>query len=228
VVLGQDSLLGITWSEVRRATVRCRAGWSRGSFSYAATPAPVCRLELAACTRYDHPMKKVFTAAVSGVLFGAVLGISIYRAAQEPAGTIEATPIEVVIVSAPPATGLLPASRPGYLKASDDGSREPGSCGKNLRTMTFVNDDARLTAAQIELVNGHYHDAITLAASAVEQSPLRAYRIMGAAACQLRDPAGATTAYQHSEAIGRQYLRYVCQHNGISFQHGHFTRSLVF
>lgn len=172
-------------------------------------------------------MKKVFTAAISGVLFGAVLGISVYRAAQEPAGTIEATPIEVVIVSAPPAMGLAPAYRPGYLKAPDDSVREP-TCGKDLRAMTFVNDDARLTAAQIEFVNGHYQDAITLAESAVEQSPLRAYRIMGAAACYLHDPAGATAAYRHSEVTGRQYLRYVCQNNGIAFQHGHFKRSLGF
>jgi hypothetical protein len=41
-------------------------------------------------------------------------------------------------------------------------------------------------------------------------------RISGAAACFLKDREGALAAYQRLDAQGRQFLRYVCNRNGIT------------
>ena len=80
--------------------------------------------------------------------------------------------------------------------------------------------DTTLTIAQTEYVNGNYQNAITLARTAVNDSPVRAWRIMGAAACVQKDAKLATDAFRHLDAAGRQYLVYVCQRNGLVNYHG--------
>lgn len=75
--------------------------------------------------------------------------------------------------------------------------------------------DTRLSEAQTEYVNGNYAKAIGLAKSVQKGSPVRAWRIIGSAACNVKDLKLVNDAYRRLDAGGRQYLVYVCQRNGI-------------
>lgn len=75
--------------------------------------------------------------------------------------------------------------------------------------------DVRLSQAQSEYVNGHYARAIELARYAVSRQPLRAWRIIGSASCQLRDTVHVNEAYRHLDLAGRRYLSQVCARNGL-------------
>lgn len=82
--------------------------------------------------------------------------------------------------------------------------------------------DNRLMDAQIAYVNGEYLKAIDLAKSVQDLSPMRALRIIGAAACNLKDGTPANAAYRILDSPGRQYLIYVCQRNGIALSGSQF------
>lgn len=88
-----------------------------------------------------------------------------------------------------------------------------------------IQTDRVLSTAQMAYVNGHYDCAIALARAAISGQPLRSYRIIGSAACNLGNLAVADDAYLHLDASGRQYQTYVCERRGIEFSHGHFTRA---
>lgn len=75
--------------------------------------------------------------------------------------------------------------------------------------------DEVLRNAQISYVNGDYKQAIELAKTAVKVSPNRAWRIIGSAACNLKDLKPINDAYKKLDPPGKQYLIYVCQRNGI-------------
>lgn len=75
--------------------------------------------------------------------------------------------------------------------------------------------DTRLSEAQTEYVNGNYQKAIDMAKSVQKGSPVRAWRIIGSAACNIKDLKLVNDAYRRLDAPGRQYLVYVCQRNGI-------------
>ena len=76
-------------------------------------------------------------------------------------------------------------------------------------------DDPRLFAAQDAYVHGNYVDAIKLAEKAVGSAPDKAWRIVGAANCFLKNVGGAKSAYGHLDEPQRAFLRYVCQRNGV-------------
>jgi pSer/pThr/pTyr-binding forkhead associated (FHA) protein len=75
--------------------------------------------------------------------------------------------------------------------------------------------DTKLSEAQTEYVNGNYTKAIEMAKSVQKGSPIRAWRIIGSAACNVKDLKLVNDAYRRLDAPGRQYLVYVCQRNGI-------------
>ena len=75
--------------------------------------------------------------------------------------------------------------------------------------------DSKLSEAQTEYVNGNYQKAIEMAKSVQKGSPVRAWRIIGSAACNIKDLKLVNDAYRRLDAPGRQYLVYVCQRNGI-------------
>lgn len=75
--------------------------------------------------------------------------------------------------------------------------------------------DTKLSEAQTEYVNGNYSKAIEMAKSVQKGSPVRAWRIIGSAACNIKDLKLVNDAYRRLDAPGRQYLVYVCQRNGI-------------
>lgn len=75
--------------------------------------------------------------------------------------------------------------------------------------------DSKLSEAQTEYVNGNYVKAIEMAKSVQKGSPVRAWRIIGSAACNVKDLKLVNDAYRRLDPPGRQYLVYVCQRNGI-------------
>lgn len=78
--------------------------------------------------------------------------------------------------------------------------------------------DTRLSEAQTEYVNGNYQKAIDIAKSVQSAPPedrVRVWRIIGSAACNIKDLKLVNDAYRRLNAPGRQYLVYVCQRNGI-------------
>ncbi len=85
--------------------------------------------------------------------------------------------------------------------------------------------DSRLTEAQTEYVNGNYNRAIDMARSVQKGSPVRAWRIIGSAACNVKDIKLVNDAYRRLDPPGRQYLVYVCQRNGIQSTGNQFRLS---
>jgi len=75
--------------------------------------------------------------------------------------------------------------------------------------------DTRLSEAQTEYVNGNYQKAIDMAKAVQKGSPIRAWRIIGSAACNIKDLKLVNDAYRRLDRDGRIYLLYVCQRNGI-------------
>ena len=80
--------------------------------------------------------------------------------------------------------------------------------------------DARLTEAQSEYVNGNLQRAIDLAKSVQKGSPVRAWRIIGSAACKLKETKLVNEAFKRLDTAGRQFLIYVCQREGITASGG--------
>ncbi len=72
-----------------------------------------------------------------------------------------------------------------------------------------------LTRAQHAYVDGDYKTALSLARLAQEDQPTRAWRIIGASACNVQDRNLASESFQHLDSAGRQYLAYVCHRNDI-------------
>lgn len=75
--------------------------------------------------------------------------------------------------------------------------------------------DEVLRNAQIAYLNGDYRVAINLAKPMVKLSPIRAWRIIGSTACNLKDLKLVNEAYKELDPPGKQYVVYVCQRNGI-------------
>jgi pSer/pThr/pTyr-binding forkhead associated (FHA) protein len=75
-----------------------------------------------------------------------------------------------------------------------------------------------LVDAQDRYVHGDYQAAIDKARRALRDDPgnTRAWRLIGASSCFLKDKAGASTAWNKLGNIERQFLKYVCQRNNIT------------
>ena len=77
--------------------------------------------------------------------------------------------------------------------------------------------ESRLSDARFEYVNGNHARAIAMAVSVKRQAPTRAWRIIGAAACYLKDRTLINEASRHlgADPAAQHYLSYVCRCNGI-------------
>jgi pSer/pThr/pTyr-binding forkhead associated (FHA) protein len=73
-----------------------------------------------------------------------------------------------------------------------------------------------LQDAQDAYVHGQYSTAIGLAKGAVKGQPSRAWRIIGASSCFLKDRNGAVAAYGKLDGQGRNFLKYVCSRQAIT------------
>jgi hypothetical protein len=65
-------------------------------------------------------------------------------------------------------------------------------------------------------VHGQYATAIDLAKKGTKSQPSKAWRIIGASYCFLKDRGGAVSAFGKLDAQGKQFLKYVCSRNAIT------------
>lgn len=76
--------------------------------------------------------------------------------------------------------------------------------------------EKQLQDAQDAYVHGQYANAIEIARKAQRAAPSKAWRIIGASSCFLKDKNGAVQAWNKLDAQGRQFLKYVCSRNSIT------------
>jgi hypothetical protein len=88
--------------------------------------------------------------------------------------------------------------------------------------LTAAQVDEKLAKAQTDFVEGHYRRAIAQAMSVQTGNPARAWRIIGSAACNLRDTQLATQAYKAAKAPERPALVETCRRNGVALVGGTF------
>jgi outer membrane murein-binding lipoprotein Lpp len=82
-------------------------------------------------------------------------------------------------------------------------------------TAPLQPEDPQLIAAQDAYVHGEYDKAKTIARKLITSSPSKAWRIIGASECFLKNLDGARDAYQHVGQQERQFLAYVCSRNNL-------------
>ena len=96
--------------------------------------------------------------------------------------------------------------------------REPGdaAASSGVPGLTAAQVDEKLAKAQTDFVEGHYRRAIAQAMSVQTGNPTRAWRIIGSAACNLRDTQLATQAYKVAKGPERPALVETCRRNGVA------------
>jgi hypothetical protein len=80
----------------------------------------------------------------------------------------------------------------------------------------FADLPDALKKAQDAYVGGEYQTAIQLALRARQINPQRAWRIIGASHCFLKNRAGARAASTYVDGQGRAFLKYVCSRNDVA------------
>lgn len=158
-------------------------------------------------------MNKPLLAAITGVAFGATLtgAIIFTRSHTRTRGCHRAVMARTVV--APPV--LVPAPVPAYVHPRFERSPVYESACPRL-VESKLETDAQLSEAQTEFVNGNYSCAMQMARLVAAKSPVRAYRIIAAAACQTKDLATLKKVDRYLDAPARQYTVYVCQRQGIT------------
>ena len=151
-------------------------------------------------------MNKTLVAALSGVAFGSILGgIAASYCGQASSHQFQVTVADCPAVTAPACPAVLPPAPPLPARCTHEAT-EAAAADPFANTV-----DGQLSRAQTEYVNGNYDRAIELTLPLTSQSPERAFRILGAAACNLHDAALADRAFNNVHAAARQYLIYACQ-----------------
>lgn len=156
-------------------------------------------------------MNKPLVAAIAGVSFGIFLGGFVFK--NEQRGTCPRR-LGSAVQKMPES---LPNAPPHSYRAASPCTRFDDK-GLSLDEP----DQDVLTEAQSAYVKGEFAQAIKLARTGEKTQPLRAWRILGASACNLSDLKLAEQAFAQVDAPARQYLIYVCQRNAISWHGKHF------
>jgi len=157
-------------------------------------------------------MTKTLFAALSGVFFGTIVGISGHQLYVSQKAAPEQRVVCVCNEPAQPCpaqqtvSSLTVLVQPEMEEDVDDDDASD------------VDPDRRLSEAQTAYVNGHYTRSIQLARSVQHLSPMRAHRIIGSAACNTHDTKLVNESYRRVDATGRQYLIYVCQRQGVTLR----------
>jgi pSer/pThr/pTyr-binding forkhead associated (FHA) protein len=102
------------------------------------------------------------------------------------------------------------AAVPEAVKPSDSDSDTPPIPGGGAAAEKALSD------AQEAYVHGQYATAIDLAKKGTKSQPSKAWRIIGASYCFLKDRGGAVSAFGKLDAQGKQFLKYVCSRNAIT------------
>lgn len=161
-------------------------------------------------------MKKPLLLVALSTAFGVFMGALAYHN-LEPKQTLRvelvptSTPTRVEVVKPVPVpVPTVVVAVPHSLDDADENCDTPRSLEMNAADV-----DSGLSTAQSHYVNGDYATSIAVAKRFTKQSPVRAWRIIGGAACHCKDLKLINEAYRHIDAPGRQYLVYVCQREGI-------------
>jgi serine/threonine-protein kinase len=103
----------------------------------------------------------------------------------------------------------------GSLRHSKRWAVKESRCSDGENALSDV--ETCLVNAQKEYVNGNYQEAVAMARAVQNRSPARSWRIIGAAACFLKDGALVRDASRHlrSEDLAQRLVAYVCRRNGM-------------
>jgi RNA polymerase sigma factor (sigma-70 family) len=101
--------------------------------------------------------------------------------------------------------------------AADNSTAQSGTAAPRQDSPPSGDD---LEAAQEAYVQGQYRDAIKLAEPFTGSQPRKAWRVIGAANCFLRDDAGAAAAWRQLDSQGRKFIEYVCGRNSVTLPDG--------
>ncbi len=116
------------------------------------------------------------------------------------------------------APARAPASHPELLQPSARARSAPLPVAEavvEVAAAAHPDADMTLSDAQDAFVNGDFREAISLARTVHLINPTRAWRIIGAAACNLKEAKLASEAFRHLDSASRQYLIYTCQRQGL-------------
>jgi hypothetical protein len=151
-------------------------------------------------------MNKPLTAAVAGVAFGSVLTAALLFHFARPSSPttvgVRSEPVPVAVAGAA-LTADCPA---GSLPEAD----------------SRLVADGLLRSAQLAYASGNYPCALTLSRKARHLEPVRAYRILGDAACSQGDAELADQAFLRLDGPSRQRLLSVCAEHGLVRERGRF------
>jgi pSer/pThr/pTyr-binding forkhead associated (FHA) protein len=121
-----------------------------------------------------------------------------------------------------------PPTKPSTASPAKHGETHPvaATTAPALKVKDHVDDgggdannpqaDKLLQDAQDAYVHGQYASAIETAKKASRAQPSKAWRIIGAASCFLKDRNGAMQAWNKLGAQERSFLKYVCSRNAIT------------
>lgn len=173
-------------------------------------------------------MKKPILLVALSTGFGVFMGALAYHNLDpkhtmrvELVPTHEPTRVEVVKpVLVPVETPRVVAPAPHTLDDDAENCDTPKSV-----ELDSADVDSGLSSAQSHFVNGDYATSISVAKRFTRQSPVRAWRIIGAAACHCKDLKLINEAFRRIDAPGRQYLVYVCQREGVVNRRNQFHLS---
>jgi tetratricopeptide (TPR) repeat protein len=104
-----------------------------------------------------------------------------------------------------PTVASTPAAKVKEKPATEEAPSQPNPAAEKL-----------LQDAQDAYVHGQYANAIETAKKASKSEPLKAWRIIGAASCFLKDRGGAMSAWNKLGPQERSFLKYVCSRNAIT------------
>lgn len=91
---------------------------------------------------------------------------------------------------------------------------------KATATASASASEQSLVRARSALENAKYTEAINHAMSGVQANPNRAWRLIGLAACNVKNLQLAKESFQHLDADGKLFLVYACQQHGIENRNG--------
>ena len=104
-----------------------------------------------------------------------------------------------------PSVAAVPAAKVKEKPTTEEAPSQPNPAAEKL-----------LQDAQDAYVHGQYANAIETAKKASKSEPLKAWRIIGAASCFLKDRNGAMQAWNKLGPQERSFLKYVCSRNAIT------------
>jgi hypothetical protein len=117
----------------------------------------------------------------------------------------KATPPEKKPKAEKPTVASVPAAKVKEKPVIEEQPAQPNPAAEKL-----------LQDAQDAYVHGQYANAIETAKKAAKSEPLKAWRIIGAASCFLKDRNGAMQAWNKLGPQERSFLKYVCSRNAIT------------